>query len=45
MNAALRYEIALTKNFLRELKRLPEDARSRILKAVDEIKVKLLFRC
>jgi len=34
---ALPYRGALTKGFLRELKKIPEDARSRILRAVDEI--------
>jgi hypothetical protein len=34
---ALRYEIALTSSFLKELKKLPKGLRSRIFKAVDEI--------
>ncbi|MEM2970266.1 MAG: type II toxin-antitoxin system RelE/ParE family toxin [Candidatus Bathyarchaeia archaeon] len=33
----MRYEAALSKNFLKELKRLPKEVRRRILKAVDEI--------
>jgi mRNA interferase RelE/StbE len=33
----LPYRGALTRSFLRELKKIPEDARSRILRAVDEI--------
>lgn len=37
MKLALRYEIALTSSFLKELKRLPKGLRSRILKVVDEI--------
>jgi mRNA-degrading endonuclease RelE of RelBE toxin-antitoxin system len=35
--AALSCRAALTKGFLRELKKIPKDARSRILRAVDEI--------
>ncbi|MEM2088255.1 MAG: type II toxin-antitoxin system RelE/ParE family toxin [Thermoproteota archaeon] len=31
------YRAALTKSFLRELKKLPEDVRNRVLRAVDEI--------
>jgi len=34
---ALAYKAALTKNFLREFKKLPEDVRDRILRAIDEI--------
>ena len=37
MKEALRYEIALTSSFLKELKKLPKGLRSRIFKAVDEI--------
>jgi len=33
----LPYRAALTKSFLRELKKIPEDTRSRILRAVDDI--------
>lgn len=33
----LAYKAALTKNFLREFKKLPEDIRDRILRAIDEI--------
>jgi mRNA-degrading endonuclease RelE of RelBE toxin-antitoxin system len=35
--AALPYRAALTKSFLRELKKIPEDTRSRILRTVDDI--------
>ena len=31
------YKAALTKNFLREFKKLPEDVKNRILRAIDEI--------
>jgi len=31
---------ALTKNFLNELKKLPEDVKARVLKAVDEVVAK-----
>jgi mRNA interferase RelE/StbE len=31
------YKAALTKNFLKQLKKLPEDIRARVLKAVDEV--------
>lgn len=31
------YEIALTRNFLKELKRLPKDVKGKVLRAVDEI--------
>jgi mRNA interferase RelE/StbE len=31
------YKAALTKNFLKELKKLPEDVKARVLKAVDEV--------
>jgi mRNA interferase RelE/StbE len=31
------YKAALTKSFLKELKKLPEDIKARVLKAVDEI--------
>ncbi|MBC7090499.1 MAG: type II toxin-antitoxin system RelE/ParE family toxin [Nitrososphaeria archaeon] len=31
------YKAALTKSFLRELRKLPEDVRTRVLRAVDEI--------
>ena len=31
------YKAALTKNFLRELKKLPENVRKRVLTAVDEL--------
>ena len=31
------YKAALTKNFLREFKKLPQDVRDRILRAIDEI--------
>ncbi len=34
---ALSYKVALTKNFLREFKKLPENARDRILRTIDEI--------
>jgi len=34
---ALAYKAALTKNFLREFKKLPEDVRDKILRAIDEI--------
>ncbi|MEM3882993.1 MAG: type II toxin-antitoxin system RelE/ParE family toxin [Candidatus Methanomethyliaceae archaeon] len=37
MNDALRYEAAVTKNFIKELSKLPKDIRNRILKAIDEI--------
>jgi len=33
----LLYKAALTKNFLRELKKLPENVRKRVLTAVDEL--------
>jgi mRNA interferase RelE/StbE len=33
----LPYKAALTKNFLRELKKLPENVRKRVLGAVDEL--------
>jgi mRNA interferase RelE/StbE len=33
----LPYKVALTKSFLREFKKLPENARDRILRAIDEI--------
>jgi len=32
---ALAYKAALTKNFLREFKKLPEDVRDGILRAID----------
>ena len=35
----MEYKAALTKNFLRELKNLPENVKERILKAIDEILV------
>ena len=31
------YKAALTKNFLRELKKLPENVRKRVLTAIDEL--------
>ena len=31
------YKAALTKNFLREFKKLPKEVRDRILRAIDEI--------
>ncbi|MCX8184067.1 MAG: hypothetical protein N3F08_06590 [Crenarchaeota archaeon] len=31
------YRAALTRSFLRQLKKLPEDVRDRVLRAVDEI--------
>ena len=31
------YETALTRNFLKELKKLPEDVKGKVLGAVDEI--------
>ncbi|MEM0053452.1 MAG: type II toxin-antitoxin system RelE/ParE family toxin [Nitrososphaeria archaeon] len=31
------YRAALTKSFLRELKKLPEEVKNRVLRAVDEI--------
>jgi mRNA-degrading endonuclease RelE of RelBE toxin-antitoxin system len=31
------YKAALTKSFLKQLKKLPEDIRARVLKAVDEV--------
>jgi mRNA interferase RelE/StbE len=33
----LPYKAALTKNFLRELKKLPENVKKRVLTAVDEL--------
>jgi mRNA-degrading endonuclease RelE of RelBE toxin-antitoxin system len=33
----LDYKVALTKNFLREFKKLPRDVRNRILRTIDEI--------
>ncbi|MEM3621617.1 MAG: type II toxin-antitoxin system RelE/ParE family toxin [Candidatus Methanomethyliaceae archaeon] len=33
----MRYEAAVTKNFIKELSKLPKDIRNRILKAIDEI--------
>jgi len=33
----LPYKAALTKNFLRELKKLPENVRKRVLTAIDEL--------
>jgi mRNA interferase RelE/StbE len=33
----LAYKATLTKNFLKEFKRLPEDIKDRILRAIDEI--------
>jgi len=33
----LSYKAALTKNFLRELKKLPENVRKRVLTAIDEL--------
>ena len=31
------YKAALTRNFLRQLKKLPENVKNRVLKAVDEL--------
>jgi mRNA-degrading endonuclease RelE of RelBE toxin-antitoxin system len=31
------YEAALTKSFLKELKKLPEDVKARVLKIIDEV--------
>ncbi|MFQ5761480.1 MAG: type II toxin-antitoxin system RelE/ParE family toxin [Candidatus Bathyarchaeia archaeon] len=31
------YKAALAKNFLKELKKLPQDAKDRVLKSIDEI--------
>jgi mRNA-degrading endonuclease RelE of RelBE toxin-antitoxin system len=37
VNDALPYKAALTKNFLQELKKLPENVKKRVLTAVDEM--------
>ncbi|MGB9718517.1 MAG: type II toxin-antitoxin system RelE family toxin [Thermoproteota archaeon] len=37
------YKAALTKSFLRELKKLPEDVRTRVLRAADEFS-QILFQ-
>jgi len=31
------YKAALTKSFLKELKKLPEDVKARVLKTIDEV--------